>query len=53
MHKISQSAKKENVQYLDYGITTENNGILLNLGLSKFKQQSFGGESNSRYLFLI
>jgi hypothetical protein len=53
MHKISQEAKKENVKYLDYGISTENKGNLLNLGLSKFKQNSFCGESNARYLFLL
>ena len=53
MHKISQLAKKENVQYLDYGISTENNGVLFNLGLSKFKQESFCGQSNARYLFLL
>ena len=53
MHKISQSAKKENVQYLDYGISTENRGLKINMGLSKFKQESYCSQSNSRYLFLL
>lgn len=53
MHKISQLAKNENVQYLDYGISTENRGLNINMGLSIFKQLCYCGESNSRYLFLL
>ena len=50
-HRVSQIAKENNIKYLDYGISTEDNGSILNLGLSKFKQSSYCGESNCRYLF--
>ena len=40
-------------EILDFGITTENRGKELNLGLSVFKEDSMTGISNYRYLFLI
>lgn len=52
MYTIHKDAKNENVPYLDYGICTENQGKYINLGLSEFKENSLGGISNSRYLFL-
>ena len=53
MFSIGQDAKKEGVKYLDYGISTEERGKLLNDGLSDFKERSLGGTSNSRFLFLV
>jgi len=53
MYKISEDAQKENVKYIDYGITTENYGKLINVGLSDYKESSLGGISNYRYLFLL
>lgn len=53
MYKIQQDAKKSNVNYVDYGITTENQGEILNIGLSEFKESSLCGKSSNRYLFLI
>lgn len=38
---------------LDFGITTENRGAELNMGLSVFKQDSMTGVSDYRYLFLL
>lgn len=38
---------------LDFGITTENKGSELNMGLSVFKQDSMTGISDYRYLFLL
>lgn len=52
MYQISIDAKKENVKYIDYGISTEEKGKLINEGLSDFKESSLGGISNYRYLFL-
>jgi hypothetical protein len=52
MNKIKEDAKKENVKYIDYGITTENSGKILNKGLSEFKELSLCGKSTNRYLFL-
>lgn len=52
MYTITNDAKKENVKYIDYGITTENKGKIVNSGLSDFKERSLGGSSNARYLFL-
>jgi len=52
MYTISIDAKKENVKYVDYGITTENKGKIMNCGLADFKERSLGGISNARYLFL-
>lgn len=37
---------------LDFGISTENRGELLNIGLSEFKQSSMTGISSYRYLFI-
>jgi len=53
MYKISQDAKKENVTYVDYGISTEDRGKLINEGLTDYKESSLGGISNYRYLFLF
>ena len=53
MYTISNDAKKENVKYIDYGISTENCGKLINNGLSDYKESSLCGISNYRYLFLI
>ena len=52
MSKICEEAKCRNIKYLDFGITTEKKGDNLNLGLSKFKQDSLSSMSNSRYLFV-
>lgn len=40
-------------EILDFGITTENRGSELNMGLSIFKEDSMTGMSNYRYLFLL
>jgi len=53
MYKISEDAKKENIKYIDYGITTEEYGKIINNGLSNYKESSLGGKSNYRYLFLL
>jgi len=45
-------AKKNNVKYIDYGISTEDRGKELNMGLSDYKENSLGGISNSRFLFV-
>lgn len=52
MYTISLNAKKNGVKYLDYGICTENKGKNINEGLAIFKEDSLGGISNYRYLFL-
>ena len=52
MYQIAIDAKKENVKYIDYGISTEEKGKLINEGLSDFKESSLGGISNYRYLYL-
>lgn len=49
---IINEAKKENVKYIDYGICTENQGLYLNIGLAEYKEDSLGGTSCSRYLFI-
>ena len=53
MYTISNDAKKENVKYIDYGISTEDRGKLINNGLSDYKESSLCGISNYRYLFLL
>ena len=53
MYSISIFAKDNNIKYVDYGISTENCGHDINMGLSDYKQNSLGGIPNSRYLFLI
>jgi hypothetical protein len=53
MYTIANDAKKENVKYIDYGISTDNKGKNINIGLSDFKESSLGGISNSRYLFTL
>jgi hypothetical protein len=50
---MQQNAKAENVTYIDFGITTENWGSILNVGLSYYKESSFSGSSSNRYLFLL
>ena len=52
MYNIAIKAKNNNVKYLDFGICTENNGEIINSGLSDFKEDSFGGISSYRYLFV-
>tara|TARA_R110001592_G_scaffold27387_9_gene101413 strand:+ start:13717 stop:14676 length:960 start_codon:yes stop_codon:yes gene_type:complete len=52
LYHISNNAKSNNVKYLDYGICTEEQGKTINEGLSIFKEESLGGISNYRYLFL-
>lgn len=52
IYNIVNEAKKNNVKYLDYGICTENKGEYINEGLANFKEDSLGGISNYRYLFL-
>jgi len=53
MHKIQQDAKELNIEYIDYGITTEDRGEILNIGLAEFKETSLCGKSSNRYLFLL
>lgn len=53
MYKIQQDALKENVKYVDYGITTEDAGKKINIGLAEFKESSLTGISSNRYLFLV
>jgi hypothetical protein len=50
---MQKYAKAENVTYIDFGITTENQGSILNIGLSYYKESSFSGSSSNRYLFLM
>jgi hypothetical protein len=52
MYKISNDAKEENIKYVDFGISTEDRGKVINEGLSDYKESSLGGISNYRYLFL-
>lgn len=53
MNNIQEDARRENVKYIDYGLTTENQGKCLNMGLSKFKQESLCGTPSYRYLFFL
>ena len=53
MMEICKKAKEENVKYLDFGISTENKGSIMNIGLTKFKQDTLGCKSSFRYLYLI
>ena len=52
MYSISTFAKENNILYIDYGISTENTGKEINMGLSDYKKNTLGGIPNSRYLFL-
>lgn len=52
MKQIQTDARNENVSYIDYGITTENCGETLNVGLSEFKEFTLGGKSSCRYTLL-
>lgn len=52
MYTISIFSKENNIQYIDYGISTENSGKDINIGLSDYKQNTLGGIPSSRYLFL-
>jgi hypothetical protein len=53
MNKIQLDAKLQNVSYIDYGITTENYGEILNIGLSEFKESTLGGNPSCRYVIHI
>jgi len=53
MKNISLDARKNNVKYLDYGISTEDKGLILNEGLSIFKEETLCGNSDFRYNFMI
>jgi len=53
MYTISLFAKENDIKYVDYGISTENYGKDINIGLSDYKQNTLGGLASSRYLFLI
>ena len=53
MKNITLDARKDNVKYLDYGITTEEMGNILNEGLSNFKEESLCGIANFRYNFYL
>lgn len=53
MNNITIDAKKSNVLYLDFGISTENRGQIINTGLSDYKENSFGATCNSRYVFQL
>jgi|SRR5581483_6094847 len=52
MYKIANDGKKDGVRYIDYGISTENGGKTLNMGLSSFKELSLCGFPHNRYLFI-
>jgi hypothetical protein len=51
MYQILKDMEYLNLKYLDYGISTEDGGQHINYGLSEFKENSFGGYSDYRYLF--
>ena len=51
LFEINNDAKRENVEYIDYGICTENHGKEINCGLAEYKESSLGGLSSSRYVF--
>ena len=53
MNNISIDADKNNILYLDFGISTENRGQIINIGLSDYKENSLGGIPNTRNLFLL
>jgi hypothetical protein len=48
---VLDAAHREGVNYLDYGISTEDRGTHVNLGLSVFKQDTLCGKPHARYLF--
>jgi hypothetical protein len=52
MKKITMDALEKNVKCIDYGTSTENRGKDINIGLSIYKEQSYGGLPHNRYLFL-
>lgn len=52
MYTISLFAKENDIKYIDYGISTENYGRDINMGLSDYKQSTLGGLPNFRLLFL-
>jgi len=52
MYCISLFAKENNINYVDYGISTENNAKEINYGLSDYKHITLGGIPNYRFLFL-
>ena len=52
IYNIINDARKEGVKHVDYGICTEDKGVYVNEGLATFKEESLGGISNYRYLFL-
>jgi len=52
MYNISLLAKNEHVKYVDYGISTENYGNDINIGLSEYKQETLGGLSNYRIIYM-
>jgi hypothetical protein len=45
------SSEKNGVDILDFGICTENNGLILNKGLANFKESSLTGQPTYRYFF--
>ena len=52
IYELLIEARKNGVEFIDYGITTENNGNKLNKGLSVYKEKSLCGKPIHRYLFL-
>lgn len=53
MLKIQEEAKKQGISFVDFGICTENQGDVLNTGLSDYKEHSLGGIPSYRFLFLL
>lgn len=53
LNDLVNLGKKEKIDYIDLGITTENSGNLINEGLTIYKEESLGAKSNYRYLFTI
>lgn len=51
VNQIIEQAKKEGCTYLNFGVSTENLGEVVNVGLYNFKE-SFGGHGISRSVFV-
>ena len=52
MYEIIMEAKQNGIKYIDYGVTSENEGDKLNEGLSNYKEKSLCGKPIHRYLLL-
>lgn len=51
MYNIQKKAKENGVSFVDFGISTEERGTILNKGLSEYKEFSLGGKPSYRFLF--